>query len=382
MPRKQRRQGRRDFGSIRSEGTPTEPAFSVRWWEGGKQRRKRGFRTRTEAEAFLARIRVALADGVLDAHRKAEVALSAVGDEWLRQHSAVKLRSHAHNVERWAYLIDFFGRSLAVGELTPTRIMQFRERLHCDLGRKPGTVNRYLALLRSVLNHAVAAGYLQVSPVRRFPRGAYLLSEGQGRLRPPLADADQAAQLLAQIRATAPEWYPTAAFLLFTGCRRGEAAGLHWEDVDLGRRMATIRRSHDTAPKSGKARTVPLSGSLVDILREHRERRVDGPHVFRDPATGRPLSRNGWALNDILDEACIAIGIERMRLHDLRHAHASLWLMAGGSIADVQRNLGHSTPVLTVNTYGHLGDDHRIAEADRRLNLGLPGARLSMVRNA
>jgi integrase len=60
-----------------------------------------------------------------------------------------------------------------------------------------------------------------------------------------------------------------------------------------------------------------------------------------------------------------------MRVHDLRHAHASLWLMAGGSIADVQRNLGHSTPVLTTETYGHIAEDHRVREADERLTLGL-----------
>jgi integrase len=40
----------------------------------------------------------------------------------------------------------------------------------------------------------------------------------------------------------------------------------------------------------------------------------------------------------------------------LRHAHASLWLMAGGSLANVQRNLGHSTPVLTSETYRHIAE--------------------------
>jgi hypothetical protein len=46
--------------------------------------------------------------------------------------------------------------------------------------------------------------------------------------------------------------------------------------------------------------------------------------------------------------------------------------MAGGSIADVQRNLGHSTPILTTEIYGHLAEDHRVREADSRLALGLP----------
>jgi integrase len=57
-------------------------------------------------------------------------------------------------------------------------------------------------------------------------------------------------------------------------------------------------------------------------------------------------------IGEILDAACKTAGIPKMRVHDLRHAHASLWLMAGGSLADVQRNLGHSTPVLTSETYG------------------------------
>ncbi len=49
------------------------------------------------------------------------------------------------------------------------------------------------------------------------------------------------------------------------------------------------------------------------------------------------------------------------------------------AFADVQRNLGHSTPVVTVNTYGHLGDDHRIAEADKRLSIGVRKPRLAVV---
>src|SRR4051794_2085827 len=57
--RPRRRAGRRDFGTIKNGGTPTAPSFSVRWYEGGRMRRKRGFTTRTDAAAHLARVRVA-----------------------------------------------------------------------------------------------------------------------------------------------------------------------------------------------------------------------------------------------------------------------------------------------------------------------------------
>src|SRR5205809_232633 len=64
LKRSRRRKGRRDFGTIKSEGTPTDPRFSVRWYEGGKQRRKRGFGSRSAAAEFLARTHVQLADGI------------------------------------------------------------------------------------------------------------------------------------------------------------------------------------------------------------------------------------------------------------------------------------------------------------------------------
>jgi len=373
---KRRRAGRRDFGTIYADGNATGPRFSVLWWEGGKRRRKRGFDTRTEAEAFLARIRTALADGVLDAHRRAEVTLAVVADEWLRTHSAVKLRSHGDNRERWKGLEDFFGRSASIAEVTPSRILELREKLH-RAGFANGTVNRYLALLRTVLNYAVTAGYLQASPVRRFPRGAYLLPEIRPKRSPPLASNAEAARLIEVLRERWPEWFAYFAFLLLTGARRGEAAGLRWDDVDLARRVVTIRHSYNAPPKSGRARTVPISAELGAILARHRMRgQAAGALVFPHPHTGRMLHRSA-RLFPILDAATKAAGIPRMRVHDLRHAHASLWLMAGGSIADVQRNLGHSTPVLTTETYGHIAEDHRVREADHRLTLGLgkPGPR-------
>jgi integrase len=372
-PRKRR--GRRDFGSIKSHGTPTAPRFSATWWEGGKQRRKRGFRSRTEAEAFLARIRTALSDGVLEAHRRAEVTLATVADEWLRTHSAVKLRSHRNNMERWKRLEAFFGRSTALTEVTPSRILELRAELSAEVAN--ATVNRYLALLRTILNYAVVAGYLQASPVRRFQRGAYLLPEPRPKRSPPLESNAEAARLLEALRGGSPEWYALFSFLLLTGVRRGEAAGLRWDDVDLARRLVTVRRNYTALPKSGRERTVPIPSELATILAAHRLRdRWQGRLVFPHPHSGEMLTPN-INLRKLLDGACAASGVARMRVHDLRHANASLWLMAGGSLTDVQRNLGHSTPVLTAETYGHIGEDHRIAESDARLSLGIsnPGPR-------
>jgi integrase len=361
---------RRDFGAILSDGTPTNPAFSCRWQEGGKWRRKRGFRTKTEAAAFLARIRTALSDGVLDAHRRAEVALSSVAAEWLKTHSAVLLRSHDANVIRWTHTELFFGKAVPLSAITPSRILELRQQLRAE-GKAPATVNRYLALLRTILNYAVTAGYIDASPIRRFARGSYLLPELKPKREPPFKDNQEGARVLLALRDASPDRFALFAFLLLTGARRGEAAGLRWDDVDLAQRLVTIRRSYDGPPKSGRARTVPISAELAKILASHRLRdRWQTPLVFPHPDLGKMMSPD-VRLRPFLDAACKAVGLPRMRVHDLRHAHASLWLMAGGSLSDVQRNLGHSTPMLTSETYGHIGHDHRVQEADTRLALHL-----------
>lgn len=375
MNAKERRRGRRRFGAVVAE---RGGLFTVRWMEGGRRRGRRGFSTRSAADAFLARVRVALADGVLEAERRADVTLASVAHEWLEVHSAVKLRGHRHNVARWREIEDFFGGVTRLAEVSPTRILQFREAL-ARRGVKPATTNRYLALFRTVLAFAVTTGHIQVSPVRRFGRGGYLLPEVRPKRSPPLQSGAEALRLLEVIRARAPEWHALFVFLLLTGARRGEAAGLRWDDVDLTRRLATIRRSYDAPPKSGRERTVPLSAELVGVLTEHRMRSGRATQlVFPNPRDGQMLPVNA-KLGGILDDACKVAGLARLRVHDLRHAHAGLWLMAGGAIADVQKNLGHSTPVLTIETYGHIAEDHRIHEADNRLALGMPKAGLRAV---
>jgi integrase len=199
-----------------------------------------------------------------------------------------------------------------------------------------------------------------------------MLQETRQKRTPPLSSNAEAGRLLEVIRSSQREWFGFFAFLLLTGARRGEAAGLRWEDIDLSRRLVTIRRSYNAPTKSGKARTVPISEELVAILVEHRARSPwAGALVFPNPESGEALTPD-LKIGTLLDSACKAAGITRMRVHDLRHGHASLWLMAGGSLADVQRNLGHSTPVLTSETYGHIAEDHRVHESDKRLTLGLP----------
>jgi hypothetical protein len=58
------------------------------------------------------------------------------------------------------------------------------------------------------------------------------------------------------------------------------------------------------------------------------------------------------------------VGIDSLRIHDLRHTAASLMISAGASVKAVQRQLGHATATMTLGLYGHLCDDDLDALAD------------------
>ena len=160
----------------------------------------------------------------------------------------------------------------------------------------------------------------------------------------------------------------------FAGLRLGEAAGVQVGDIDFRQRQMTvnrqIQREGDTyvvrAPKYGSERVVYLPDEVLDVLAGHLR-----GHLGPDPAPGRWLFT--VAGEPMYDNAVTwrwratrrAAGLERVRLHDLRHFYASGLIADGCDVVTVQRSLGHATATTTLNTYSHLwptaGDRTRAA---------------------
>jgi integrase len=158
-----------------------------------------------------------------------------------------------------------------------------------------------------------------------------------------------------------------------TGLRWGELAGLHWQRVDLATGVLDVVETWDrtrikTYPKGHNRRGIPLASWLVDALREAAERRPPvqscGLEHARGGArcrsglviatrTGVPLSGQNFGRRQWRD-ACQLAGVERARLHDLRHTFASWLVQDGVSLQEVQRLLGHAS-ITTTERYSHLG---------------------------
>ena len=160
--------------------------------------------------------------------------------------------------------------------------------------------------------------------------------------------------------------------LLYTGLRRGELLALKWKYLDLD--MAVLRVV-DSAyklsdgtyivkePKTKHSqRAVALSPSLSILLRYHRETQEMLFAKLQKPLTecnfvftrddGSPINPNAitLAFRSILKNA----EIPRIRVHDLRHTHATLMLKAGVHPKVVSERLGHANVLITLDTYSHV----------------------------
>ena len=135
-------------------------------------------------------------------------------------------------------------------------------------------------------------------------------------------------------------------FLLSTGCRLNEALCAEWSQMDLAQKVWRIPAINS---KSKRMRPVPLNESAMDILEQIRN---DSPQwVFFNPDTGTHFKtlHNAW------DSIRTLLGPEMrmIRIHDLRHCHASLLISSGRTLYEVQKLLGHSDPKVTMR-YAHM----------------------------
>ena len=155
-----------------------------------------------------------------------------------------------------------------------------------------------------------------------------------------------------------------------TGMRRGEIAALRWHHVDLDRAQISVEESAEQtksgvrykSPKSGKGRTVALPKSVVEELRNHRIRQAEallklGIRLSEDTfvvaqANGSPLQPR--SLTHAFELFLAKHELPRVRLHDLRHTHATAMLKRKVHPKVVQERLGHSTIAITMDIYSHV----------------------------
>lgn len=175
---------------------------------------------------------------------------------------------------------------------------------------------------------------------------------------------------------TAPLKWRTITYLMIdTGCRRGEAAGLKWESVDLSSGIITIERAllysakrgiYEGTTKTGNSRTLRIAPETLALLKQHRaaqhrlqlangDRWTDTGYVFTQD-NGLPI--NPDSVTDWLGKFSKSHGLPHIHPHAFRHTAASTMIANGVDLVTAAGELGHANATTTANIYAH-----QIAEA-------------------
>ena len=233
----------------------------------------------------------------------------------------------------------------------------------------PSSVKRVHATVHRALRDAVRWEYLEANPADACdpPRDRGRDSEMR------TWSAEQGATFLQSVRGH-PQ-YPLWVLLAMTGMRRGEALGLRWCDIDFVGSTLSVRQTliaagadvHIAPPKTARGRRViALDTRTVRTLKSHRRKAnpsdTNKP-VFTDDR-GTPLIPQ--EISKEFGRLSRAARLPRIRLHDLRHTHATLALQAGIHPKIVSERLGHSAVSFTLDVYSH-ALPHMQQEASERI---------------
>ena len=150
---------------------------------------------------------------------------------------------------------------------------------------------------------------------------------------------------------------PLVLLAMNTGLRRGELLQLRWRDLDLQRRILTVRGER---AKTRQTRHVPLNSVATRVLKAWRPTVLDPEWcVFGGPTETTPLGTVKKAWRGVLKAATVT----SFRFHDLRHTFASKLVMAGVDLNTVRELLGHKSIAMTLR-YAHLAPEHKAAAVE------------------
>lgn len=335
-----------------------------------------GFRTQAEAKSARAAAQTAQARGTYVAPRK--ITVGEWLDRWIAGHE-VELKpstaeSYRANIER--YLRPRLGHEPLQG-LSPSQLSVVFRELYERGGRggkplSPRTVEFARAVLRRALADAVVERLIEVNPV---------VGTKRPKVEKPKHTTWTGEQLAAYLAHDEHRFAPLFSLAAATGMRRGEVLAVRWADIDLDAGLLNVDRAvvqigqerRYSTPKNHERRQVGLDSRTVTTLRTWRVRQSKERLAWGAAYAGTEDLVFTWengspVLPDYVSKEFVltqrGLDLPRLKLHELRHTHATLLLRAGVPVHIVAKRIGHKDPSVTLNVYADAipDDDDRAVD--------------------
>lgn len=353
------------MANIRVRNGPRGVTYQAQVRMTGHRQVTKSFATRAAAKAWARDLEAKLANGEHADSEAERRTLADACDQYIKTHPDIS-GDHTRIVNWWK---DTHGRR-TLAKVTSPWLTEVRDDLaagsfrvgpkdhQTEKKRKPGTVNRSITYLRTVLSYSVEIGWMPRSPpVKKLHEGKRVRFLSDDELQ-ALTKALEACEERVML--------PFVYCAISSGARAGELLGLEWKDVDLTKGVALIHKS-----KNSDGRKLYIRGKALDYLKAYAKVRVLGsPGVFL-LNSGVPLTHSVYG--KLFRDALVKANIEDFRFHDLRHTAASFLAQNGATLLEIQQVLGHRTPTMTAR-YAHLVESHVESVVDRVMKAKLSGA--------
>ena len=288
----------------------------VTYYRDGKRHRKKAGPSKEVALALLHHIQAEIMkEKYLSIQEPIPISFADLAKRYLEDYSRVNKapRSYRRDVEILQVLQQYFTGNVAGISMEDVEDYKkwrqkhrFAENVLQEREVAATTINKELALLKSILDTAVRWGYLRENPAKAVK----LLKESARSKHQIALTPDEIHQLL---QACPPRFRPVVVCAVHTGMRRGEILSLQWANPSKDQRGQNVvdldaRKITPVQAKTGEGRVIPMNDTLFEMLKQLRTENPDADYVF-------PSSRAAQYQNvtKVFNRAVARAGIRKVR---------------------------------------------------------------------
>lgn len=276
-------------------------------------------------------------------------------------------------------IIQPFFNDILLKDVTPYILQTFINNIYAKYAKS--TSKRNVTSVKAVLNEAYRLKEINENPCD-FVKSP-VAKDSKTQVKEPFSK-EECKYVIENLEG---KYFEIPFLLMLTmGLRAGEVCGLKWEDIDFNKNTISINRVLITVksqkifkePKTdGSIRTLSAPSELIKKLKKlklkHSEYKLAGllESRFEDLVCFTTVL-TPWSsgrLNEVFRDFCKKYDIRQIRLHDLRHTHATMLVLSGTDFKTISTRLGHKDIKITLNRYSHVLEEMDQQASDNISNI-------------
>lgn len=316
--------------------------YYVNWQGEKKQKLKRGFPRQKDAKEFERKFLEQFA-------KNPDISFETLYNKYI-EYITPRVRESTLETRKSLtdkHILPYF-KNRIITEIAPSDVMNWQNEI---LSKKlSSSYSNMIGLcLNMIFNYAIEYHGLKESPCRK-PMGS------AKRKKVTFWTPEEYRKFIDCFKNDI-QYLTIFEMLYYTGMRVGELLALTMNDVDfIGRKISITKTYYRTGRKElinppktqGSEREIEMPQFLAEELRSYTT------HLYDLKENGRLFVVPSGAIRNRLSEGAKKTGVKQIRVHDLRHSHASMLINLGANPLLVSKRLGHESPDITLKTYSHL----------------------------